>query len=1588
MMRLLDQRRKKKALQQSRRKESEEKHHNIRATLEEEAQLKKNSIKAKRTSEEIRREEQLKAQHEKEEEEKEKRLEDQWTRRELARAKRMMREKLLEAQKKEEMQERVLRREEMVAKQWETQEDYLTSIREYRQKSALRKEVFVGERLEKKVEDLCRKYTAGPKRGRRRFPPINPKLTTNMTTWNVKEKLCKEKEETGSTTTSTDKLPPIIYSDESGVDRRRSGPPSIVIYETSSLPSVKSSEFSKEIVTIVEEFEPPTSVVSMGDAPVSMPEVLDSFTMVARQLVTGVFKELKSDPEFDDVEWEEGNDGTWKMDGQKDRSPSERSGGPDVFIDASEVSPYASLMVADALKNVLNQVEDTQPSLMQVSTIEERAQSIVSKVLESAIEIVRPSSPVKMVKNERPSSSELARTIVSSAIEGALTRIQTAEEVGDGGQRSYDLDDRLGEETDEAVDLSSIIEIFKEPVDSIPSITHTQASSESESEAEEEGDTVIGIVENPILMDEIQHAGGPSGDTDVDEGLHVVMHKADDGHLVMEGAVLTAEHDTQTITERILSDVTLERVSGSLSGASSSRSGLTREEPAAPSSSSSEDEGEEIPEDHSSIIPIYQKNLINVGGHMVESHLSAISMKPEADGKFPSKSKCAARNSFRNIFRPDMTYCQGSARMLRDTLVKDISSRHTASLPTGMDMVCEVLEKEEQDIMEKHSDEALVGVEETEGLCYLPTKRRPKPAPDPVQTETPSTEPVKTETVPATEPTLASESVQAEGTPASEPLQARTGLDAEPEQVEKKSSDTPGNDGVHSAKTSEGRSTKSDGDHQDTLVDADGTGGADAAVSATEESPKATTSYHTEQQVIPSSKSAEEAQERALSAERESTRREVSTHSVDASPNLADSSSGEDGESRKGRKSKKVKSSGGLSGLFSRISHVFSGTRKSSASIPSHESSSEPASRRSSKKSIERFTAGALSDGTQAPEETPSSEVSQPSSVGLHQDSSNFQHSSIQRGSSIHHGASVHFTSKTIEPPARRESIYASHRPKTPIPAMLQDPTLDDDDDDDEVVIDTENPKGDGPVREGVEEASSEALATGEDAPAGEDEEEKQAPPTDQQEKAVVMESDTKAEAFVMEMATTDEAGVPSAENEITKATDESSVALETDGHAPEEETPEPETKGADENTESAENTDGVPGEKEVQEEKQAEASEDDPHAKDPSNPETPPERPLQVENDSNNSNTDSGAKSPDRLPSIRTSQLQSPRTPSSSSSSRAYGVPSQSGSCASQASQRPMPPTVRPPSDRSPSGSHSMTITGHSLTPAGSKTVKSVTSTSEKGRHGALSPKAPASVRNSRAGLSNHKRISSPRRKSTVSSQSAGKVKSAYGSSAGLSVSGYQILPTKPSKSTSSSRRASRNQASLISATELGMSRTSRTKHGSRGSVITPRPPSGIKPSGSTQSGHRGVRQPSGTQAVSNPTLPTSKGSSSVLVNHRSSNERLLPRRASLEKENRMERLSTESVTNKRSSKEKVGKKKSSGTQQATEEPVDDQKPAATMPKIKESLTPRPPSQPATSKQRSRPNSGIKKAAEDNASDAGQNMLGGFGSRTGTQLY
>lgn len=190
-------------------------------------------------------------------------------------------------------------------------------------------------------------------------------------------------------------------------------------------------------------------------------------------------------------------------------------------------------------------------------------------------------------------------------------------------------------------------------------------------------------------------------------------------------------------------------------------------------------------------------------------------------------------------------------------------------------------------------------------------------------------------------------------------------------------------------------------------------------------------------------------------------------------------------------------------------------------------------------------------------------------------------------------------------------------------------------------------------------------------------------------------------------------------------------------------------------------NTEGdVPVRIEVQEP----SSDDDDNG--PTNPETPPEDHLQIKNDSNNANTDSGSKLPHILPSIHTSQLQPPQVPSErvSASSQPQGGPTQSGSQASQGSQPPVPPKVKSLSNRSLSGAQSMTITGRALTPYGSKMAKSVTSTSEKEKRsslGSVSQRSPSSSskRGSRVGLSHHKRIGSPQKKATMSSQSASKV-------------------------------------------------------------------------------------------------------------------------------------------------------------------------------------------------------------------------------------
>ena len=190
------------------------------------------------------------------------------------------------------------------------------------------------------------------------------------------------------------------------------------------------------------------------------------------------------------------------------------------------------------------------------------------------------------------------------------------------------------------------------------------------------------------------------------------------------------------------------------------------------------------------------------------------------------------------------------------------------------------------------------------------------------------------------------------------------------EQQASKTSPGPDTESVQEAKMSESTApippeTKATSDGKiEASAETEGDIQEDAVAMATEDSSKKAPEEELEgtKTELPASKSDTEAIEGAsLDA---AAKRELSAQSVDASANLAvspskDASSGEStdlaSKSSSRRSSKKVtRSSSLISGVMSRLSHVFSSTRKqSNTSCPSHESSSEPASRQTSKKSID-----------------------------------------------------------------------------------------------------------------------------------------------------------------------------------------------------------------------------------------------------------------------------------------------------------------------------------------------------------------------------------------------------------------------------------------------------------------------------------------------------------------------------------------------------------------------------------------------------------------------------------------------------------
>ncbi|XP_072182262.1 uncharacterized protein [Diadema setosum] len=1675
MIRLLDQRRMKQTMQKRRRKANEEKHKAMRMSIEVEDKLKKAIIQAKRNAREVRRTDRLAEWRKKEKEEQERKLEDQWNRREKARAKRLLEEARKFAKRRDEMYEKVERREHRVARHREKQQDLRAKIREERQKSQLEREVTISAKLEKKLANVCRKYTAAPKRGRRCFPPINPKVTTNMTTWNIEERqrqlqdgLSKGEAPAGGAEQSADRLPPIITS-ESEVDRKRSGPPSLAIFNTSSLPTVTSSEFSKEILATVEELDlsEEGSALAMGDAASAAEDVVDPFTRLARQMVLSLFDELKEDPEFADIDWtgggEDDEEGKMKeSQGEKglEAQDVEGSSSQDSYVDLENLSRHASLLVANAINKALASIQQSDV-VVKEPTVEERAASIVSSAIEGALKILRPEPSFHAERTEAQDVSQQALAITSGAIEGAIMRRQAESVEEPRGQPEAEVQpsqccqgSEVGSEkgiNSKAILLSSIIDIFQDPADSVPAISHTLASEDSESE-EEADDSVVAILDN---------SGGGEGGAESGQAL------LEGGLLSVEGAVVvTSSHSAtlsgeDTVTGRIMSGVHLDRSSGTLCD---KQDGGQRDATVARSdliSSSSEEEevintssGSSKEPTSFSIIPMYQKNMLNIGSDVVECNLTAISQKPDASGSFPGAGKCGARNSFRSLFRPDMTYCQGSARALRDTLVRDISRRCTTGGRTAaVESICEVLEKEEQDIMEKHSDEALVATEETSGLCYLPKKRK-----IPSSSAADPTTAVNT-AVSSTISALA----QPEGSPSNAPEENGSKQEIKEEVATKKEIPIVDNEGQGEAdggSSVPAAASTSDavpgGPKDDVGVETKvviATRDDDVVVSADKLADESKTDIGGGAPVQ-KSMSASSARDRASSRRNSPAKQEFSVQSVDASPNLAasrgnseeggpssrGSSSGEDSGSKKrgSRHSKKVtRSSSLISDVMSRLSHVFSSTRRqSNTSCPSHESTSEPASRQISKKSIDTGPAAtnnqkvAVDSVDVASSEVPETEKEKHDQEGG------------LGPAEVHRGASVRFTSISVDPPEKKKSIYASVRPQTPVAAHLLGRPLSSEEEEEE----EENGMDDDKEEEEEEKGESGDVAIVADAiqvpvfsidaasgvglDSGDN-------PTD----AVAKETETANEDRARDPPADDDASEnTTAENtgdgeegkildpkeedqDITSDQDPKASALsvaaakvasETNGFAPEVTKASPETISTEPDTANT----------------APEVTENAPAA---------PENLLEAapaENDSNNANTEgtgqSGSKPLSRLPSIQTSQLRTNAAAASSSSrtsnrsKKRAATPSGSGTAVAAArsgsrtsSGAPKVPLLQAGSKTSNTGpSPSISITGRGLTPINSKSKAKLAASSTTGRQktgsGRSSPShvrsdigqrlSVPSTRRSENLRSQHSRATSPKKGSSVMSQSASKVMSAYGTTslkpAALCVTGSQILTANLSRTQSGGRRSSRTQNSLVSATDLvsrGSSRGSNlqrrgskgSKGGSGTSVLMPHPPQGARPAASSQSSHRpgrqitgsgvtGTEQP-GSQPSSNPTLATTKGGSSVLIHHRSSSERLLPRRPSLEKENRMERLSTENVTRKRSSQEKVEKKASSEPPAEEEGEVPQpERAVAPMPPIKKPLTPRPPDRPKPSdKSGSHSGPGTEATVEKQPQEGGQTMLG-----------
>ena len=269
--------------------------------------------------------------------------------------------------------------------------------------------------------------------------------------------------------------------------------------------------------------------------------------------------------------------------------------------------------------------------------------------------------------------------------------------------------------------LATVNDVFRESETDV-SHTYSSARESEDSDLDEEvgkEDEIIGVVENEIIAEEESvHSLTECLEGLPVKGLTSVVKKSHD-KTIFEGAIFPHDKIHESVTEKVLSveELHMDR-SGHLVHDTSSKS-IHKVAESGENSHDDSPDAENKRHQFSVIVPVYHSHPLNLDEEIISHNLSAISIKPDSHQKMSPAYSASSRNSFRNMFRPDMTFCQGSAKCLKDTLVKELSHPDHED----HDHIYGVLDQPNVDITAHHSDEELVGLEETGGVCYLPQRK-------------------------------------------------------------------------------------------------------------------------------------------------------------------------------------------------------------------------------------------------------------------------------------------------------------------------------------------------------------------------------------------------------------------------------------------------------------------------------------------------------------------------------------------------------------------------------------------------------------------------------------------------------------------------------------------------------------------------------------------------------------------------------------------------------------------------------------------------------------------------------------------------